>query len=55
MSIDTQQTAIVAAPPAHPICKAEDLTQGGKQAFITLGNQTYTLRITRAQKLILTK
>lgn len=38
--------------PAH---RAEDLTGGGKLALISLGNQVYTLRITRAGKLILTK
>jgi hemin uptake protein HemP len=38
--------------PAH---KAEDLTKGGNLAHIELGDQLYTLRITRAGKLILTK
>ena len=38
--------------PAH---KATDLTDGGTTAQISLGDQVYTLRITRAQKLILTK
>lgn len=38
--------------PSH---KAEDLTKGGKLAQIELGDQLYTLRITRAGKLILTK
>ncbi|WP_170477159.1 hemin uptake protein HemP [Ruegeria arenilitoris] len=38
--------------PAH---KAEELTNGGKLAHIELGEQLYTLRITRAGKLILTK
>ncbi|MFC3614091.1 hemin uptake protein HemP [Lutimaribacter marinistellae] len=38
--------------PAH---KAEDLTNGGNLAHIELGDQLYTLRITRAGKLILTK
>ncbi len=35
--------------------KAEDLTRGGNLAHIELGDQLYTLRITRAGKLILTK
>jgi hemin uptake protein HemP len=38
--------------PAH---RAEELTAGGSEARITLGEQVYTLRITRAGKLILTK
>lgn len=38
--------------PAH---LARDLTCGGNLALIVLGNQVYTLRITRAGKLILTK
>ncbi|MDP5219325.1 MULTISPECIES: hemin uptake protein HemP [Ruegeria] len=38
--------------PSH---KAEDLTKGGNLAQIELGDQLYTLRITRAGKLILTK
>lgn len=38
--------------PSH---KAEELTNGGNLAHIELGDQLYTLRITRAGKLILTK
>ncbi len=38
--------------PSHA---ARDLTQGGTQARIELDGQVYTLRITRAGKLILTK
>jgi len=34
---------------------ARDLTEGGNVAYIILDGQTYTLRITRAGKLILTK
>lgn len=41
--------------PAHPSYVATDLTQSGTQAQIILGDQVYTLRITRAGKLILTK
>lgn len=43
--------------PAHslPTYAARDLTEGGDQAHIVLDGQTYTLRITRAGKLILTK
>lgn len=38
--------------PAHD---AEALTAGGNTAHILLNGQVYTLRITRAGKLILTK
>lgn len=41
-----------ATPPVH---LAEELTRGGSQAQIVLNGQVYTLRITRAGKLILTK
>jgi hemin uptake protein HemP len=40
------------APPVH---LAEHLTKGGTEARIVLREQTYTLRITRSGKLILTK
>ena len=49
------------APPKQtpsqplPTYSATDLTLGGDLAQIALGAQTYTLRITRAGKLILTK
>ena len=43
---------IRAARPQHD---ATALTAGGNLAEITLGDQVYTLRITRAGKLILTK
>lgn len=39
----------------HPQYDAEALTRGGNLAEIVLGEQIYTLRITRAGKLILTK
>lgn len=38
-----------------PIHYATDLTEGGGLAHIQLHDQVYTLRITRAGKLILTK
>lgn len=38
-----------------PAYFAKDLTQDGKLAFICHQDQVYTLRITRAGKLILTK
>ncbi len=48
----TTQSYAVSMLPAH---KAEVLTNGGNLAHIELGDQLYTLRITRAGKLILTK
>ncbi|MFP7570728.1 hemin uptake protein HemP [Marivita sp. S2033] len=44
-----------AQTPTLPSYAARDLTQGGAQAHIVLDGQIYTLRITRAGKLILTK
>ncbi|WP_245776293.1 hemin uptake protein HemP [Thalassovita taeanensis] len=41
--------------PRLPTHNAMELTQGGTQAQIVLGDQIYSLRITRAGKLILTK
>ena len=41
--------------PALPTYNARDLTQSGELAQIVLEGQIYTLRITRAGKLILTK
>jgi hemin uptake protein HemP len=38
-----------------PVHDAQSLTQGGAQALIHLDGKIYTLRITRAGKLILTK
>ena len=38
-----------------PIYGALDLTRGGNTAQILLGDQVYTLRVTKAGKLILTK
>ncbi len=46
------QSYAVSMLPSH---KAEELTKGGNLAYIELGDQMYTLRITRAGKLILTK
>jgi hemin uptake protein HemP len=44
-------------PPqdAVPVYDARDLTHGGTLARIKLDDQLYTLRVTRAGKLILTK
>lgn len=41
--------------PNVPLHDAAQLTRGGNLAQIALGDQLYTLRITRAGKLILTK
>ena len=43
------------APPPAPRHEAVALTDGGRTAEIRLGDQLYTLRITRAGKLLLTK
>lgn len=51
-STDTVRSTPAQTVPAH---RAEDLTAGGNLAHIALGDQVYTLRITRAGKLILTK
>ncbi len=40
---------------ATPVHEARVLTEGGSLARITLDGRVYTLRITRAGKLILTK
>jgi hemin uptake protein HemP len=42
-------------PAPIPVHDAADLTAGGPVAHIRLDSQTYTLRITRQGKLILTK
>lgn len=42
-------------PAQLPTYSAQDLTEGGGLAHIVLNDQVYTLRITRAGKLILTK
>jgi len=49
-----RQTSIT-AQEVFPTYHAEDLTKGGIQARILLNGQVYSLRITRAGKLILTK
>jgi hemin uptake protein HemP len=41
--------------PTLPTYLARDLMQDGDISQIILGDQTYTLRVTRAGKLILTK
>ena len=53
----TMATPIPRASPAPsiPAYDATDIIGSGGQAQIILGDQVYTLRITRAGKLILTK
>jgi hemin uptake protein HemP len=55
MSFHSAKETMAPPPNVLPTYAAEDLTKGGDQAQIVLGDQTYTLRITRAGKLILTK
>ncbi len=55
MSALAQIVAAHAAQDNTPVHLATDLTAGGTQARIVLSGQIYTLRITRAGKLILTK
>lgn len=43
------------SPKSPPLHFASDLTQGGRVAHVQHGDQVYTLRITKAEKLILTK
>lgn len=50
-----QSAATPPSPEPLPNHAARDLTAGGSQARIELDGQVYTLRITRAGKLILTK
>lgn len=46
---------MAAVAATHPVHDATRLTGPTGQAHIVLGDQVYTLRITRAGKLILTK
>ncbi|MFV0490867.1 MAG: hemin uptake protein HemP [Pseudorhodobacter sp.] len=58
LSLPTQTRPIPptrTAPEAMPSHDALRLTAGGNLAQITLNGQIYSLRITRAGKLILTK
>jgi hemin uptake protein HemP len=50
-----RQTFDKSSPADEPEHDALTLTGGGNLARIRLGEQVYTLRITRAGKLILTK
>ncbi|MEM9319726.1 MAG: hemin uptake protein HemP [Pseudomonadota bacterium] len=54
MNAPTSET-VLAALADRPLHDAQKLTGEDGCALITLGDQIYTLRITRAGKLILTK
>ncbi|MEM7546400.1 MAG: hemin uptake protein HemP [Pseudomonadota bacterium] len=49
---DVDEAQFAPRPPRH---EAEALTKGNATAEISLGDQIYCLRITRAGKLLLTK
>ncbi|WP_420849004.1 hemin uptake protein HemP [Phaeobacter porticola] len=55
MNFDHATTTSAAATEVFPTYHAEELARGGTQARILLNGQIYSLRITRAGKLILTK
>ncbi|RFP88759.1 hemin uptake protein HemP [Rhodobacteraceae bacterium 63075] len=55
MSETRSQSTVKTEQCSLPCHNAEDLVEGGQSAHILLGDQLYTLRITRAGKLILTK
>lgn len=53
--ISTPRLPTASSPDPVPRHDAIRLTEGGSLAYIDLNGQTYSLRITRAGKLILTK
>lgn len=53
--MSAEQLVSAAQSETFPTYDAEALTDGGNQARIILNGQIYSLRITRAGKLILTK
>lgn len=55
MTLQTLTNTQQITAPQMPTYDARALTEDGLQAHIVLGDQVYTLRITRAGKLILTK
>ena len=55
MAVSAVSEAAARPEDKLPIYEATDLTKGGDLAQIKLEDQLYTLRITRAGKLILTK
>ncbi len=55
MRMSADETPEEAMSQALPVHEATELTKGGNLALIRHNDQLYTLRITRAGKLILTK
>ena len=55
MVVNVARELTVRPDDTLPLYDAADLTKGGDLAKIKLNDQLYTLRITRAGKLILTK
>ena len=55
MVVNVAREIVIRPEDTLPIYDATDLTKGGALARIQLADQLYTLRITRAGKLILTK
>jgi hemin uptake protein HemP len=55
MSFQFAKESVDPAPNTLPTYNVKDLAKGGDKVQIVLDDQTYTLRITRAGKLILTK
>lgn len=55
MVVNVARETVVRPQDNLPIYEAAHLTKGGDLARIKLDDQIYTLRITRAGKLILTK
>jgi hemin uptake protein HemP len=55
MAIDSVEEQMLPTLKKLPTYGAKSLTKGLDQAQIILGDQIYTLRITRAGKLLLTK
>ncbi|MEM1300027.1 MAG: hemin uptake protein HemP [Pseudomonadota bacterium] len=51
----TPRTASSDEAPKIPVHDAESLLGGGRKAAIVLGDQIYTLQITKQGKLLLTK
>lgn len=52
---DPDRTPPAMRPPSNPVYDAQRLVGDEGTAMIVLDDKTYTLRITRAGKLILTK
>jgi hemin uptake protein HemP len=55
MNTPPEKVTATSLHSALPTYRARQLTENGDQAHIVLEEQVYTLRITRAGKLILTK